>query len=78
MERTNSFIKVWFFPRNAGMPSDIGAATIDTDNWVSLLKGLSSSAVSYWHILRALPRLSSLTLTATSVPTLMPTISLST
>nr|BAC67687.1 putative laminarinase [Phanerodontia chrysosporium] len=36
MERTNSFIKVWFFPRNAGnVPNDIasGPATINTDNW---------------------------------------------
>ena len=36
MERTNNFIKVWFWPRNTGsLPSDIGAATINTDNWVS-------------------------------------------
>lgn len=34
MERTNNFIKVWFFPRNGSKPSDIGASTINTDNWV--------------------------------------------
>ncbi|KAI0736051.1 laminarinase [Earliella scabrosa] len=36
MERTNSFIKVWFWSRSAGnIPSDIlnGATTINTDNW---------------------------------------------
>ncbi|EKM60723.1 glycoside hydrolase family 16 protein [Phanerochaete carnosa HHB-10118-sp] len=35
-ERTDDFIKVWFFPRNAGgVPGDVstGPATIDTDNW---------------------------------------------
>ena len=34
MERTNNFVKVWFWPRSGSKPSDIGAATIDTDNWV--------------------------------------------
>ena len=37
MERTDSFIKVWFWTRNAGnVPSDVknGATTVDTDNWV--------------------------------------------
>lgn len=35
MERTNSFIKVWFFPRNSNIPSDMksGASSINTDNW---------------------------------------------
>ncbi|GJE87869.1 glycoside hydrolase family 16 protein [Phanerochaete sordida] len=36
MERTNSFVKVWFFPRNAGnVPNDVkaGPATINTDTW---------------------------------------------
>ena len=35
-ERTNDFIKVWFFPRNGPAPSDLssGASSIDTDNWV--------------------------------------------
>ena len=39
MERTNSFIKVWFWSRSAGnIPSDIlnGATTINTDNWVGV------------------------------------------
>ncbi|KAI0820859.1 laminarinase [Trametes gibbosa] len=36
MERTNSFIKVWFWSRNDGsVPSDVlnGATSINTDNW---------------------------------------------
>ncbi|RDX45720.1 laminarinase [Lentinus brumalis] len=36
MERTNSFIKVWFWSRTAGnIPSDVlnGAASVNTDNW---------------------------------------------
>ncbi|KAH9478613.1 putative glycosidase C21B10.07 [Psilocybe cubensis] len=36
VERTNSFIKVWFWARNAGgIPSDVssGSTTVDTDNW---------------------------------------------
>ena len=40
MERTNSFIRVFFWPRNAGsVPSDVssGASTINTDNWVRIL-----------------------------------------
>lgn len=37
MERTNSFIKVWFWPRNTGTPGDVGTATISTDNWVSFV-----------------------------------------
>ena len=41
MERTNSFIKVWFFPRNGGIPSDVssGARSVNTNNWVG---GVSS------------------------------------
>ncbi|KAF7789293.1 hypothetical protein EIP86_000236 [Pleurotus ostreatoroseus] len=38
MERTDSFIKVWFWTRNAGnVPSDVknGGTTVDTDNWGS-------------------------------------------
>lgn len=37
MERTSTFIKVWFFPRGSSIPSDVssGAASINTDNWVS-------------------------------------------
>ncbi|KAI0072358.1 putative laminarinase [Panus rudis PR-1116 ss-1] len=36
MERTNTFIKVWFWPRNAGnVPSDVrnGGSSVNTDNW---------------------------------------------
>lgn len=35
MERTSSFIKVWFFPRNSNIPSDLknGASAVNTDNW---------------------------------------------
>lgn len=40
MERTNDFIKVWFFPRNGATPSDLssGASSVDTDNWVRLCR----------------------------------------
>lgn len=37
MERTNDFIRVFFWPRNAGgIPSDVlnGGSSVDTDNWV--------------------------------------------
>ncbi len=37
MERTNTFIKVWFWPRNGGSPpSDVssGSGSINTDAWV--------------------------------------------
>ncbi|KAI0344086.1 putative laminarinase [Trametopsis cervina] len=33
VERTPNFIKVWFWQRNAAKPGDIGAASINTDNW---------------------------------------------
>ncbi|KAJ3547126.1 hypothetical protein NM688_g5433 [Phlebia brevispora] len=35
MERTSIFIKIWFFPRNSNVPSDLqsGASSVDTDNW---------------------------------------------
>ena len=35
MERTTSFIKIWFWPRNGSPPADVanGAAQVDTDNW---------------------------------------------
>ncbi|KAI0799792.1 putative laminarinase [Irpex lacteus] len=36
MERTSSFLKVWFWPRNAGnIPNDLksGASSINTGNW---------------------------------------------
>ncbi|KAJ3531983.1 hypothetical protein NM688_g7492 [Phlebia brevispora] len=35
MERTDDFIRVWFFPRDGDVPSDVSnsSSTIDTDNW---------------------------------------------
>ena len=35
MERTSSFIKVWFWPRQGDVPSDVvnSAKTVDTDAW---------------------------------------------
>ncbi|GLB43086.1 putative glycoside hydrolase family 16 protein [Lyophyllum shimeji] len=36
VERTNTFIKVWFWPRNSGsVPSDVrnGGSSVNTDNW---------------------------------------------
>jgi len=35
MERTNSYIKIWFWPRNGSPPSDVsgGAGSVDTSNW---------------------------------------------
>ena len=42
MERTDSFIKVWFWSRDAtGIPSDVmnGETTVNTGNWVSDLIG---------------------------------------
>ncbi|EPQ56434.1 laminarinase [Gloeophyllum trabeum ATCC 11539] len=36
IERTDTFIKVWFWPRNSGsVPGDVnsGASSVDTDNW---------------------------------------------
>lgn len=37
MERTDSFIKVWFWPSGTA-PTDVrtGASSIDTDNWVKI------------------------------------------
>ena len=40
MERTDAFIKVWFWTRNAGnIPSDVknGATSVNTDNWVRVV-----------------------------------------
>jgi hypothetical protein len=37
MERTNNFIKVWFWPRNTATPNDVGSASINTDNWVCIV-----------------------------------------
>jgi hypothetical protein len=35
MERTNTAIKVWFFPRNTAVPSDVssGASSVNPDAW---------------------------------------------
>jgi len=41
LERTDSFIKVWFWSRTAsGIPSEVqnGGGSVDTDNWVSASK----------------------------------------
>jgi hypothetical protein len=38
VERTDSFIKVWFWARKDGLvPADVanGSSSVDTDNWVS-------------------------------------------
>jgi hypothetical protein len=38
IERTDSFIKIWFWARNDGLvPSDVanGCSSVNTDNWVS-------------------------------------------
>ena len=65
MERTDSFIKVWFWTRNAGnVPSDVknGATTVDTDNWVCdqllscvLINSLTLFFVSAGQPIRILP-----------------------
>ena len=61
MERTNSFIKVWFWPRNgANVPNDLktGASSIDTDNWVCSYSCTNTIAVCIDHFWgnRAHPR----------------------
>ncbi|KAI0260952.1 2 beta-glucan [Gloeopeniophorella convolvens] len=35
MERTGSFVKVWFWARNGNVPSDVasGSGSVNTDNW---------------------------------------------
>jgi len=37
MERTETFLKVWFWPRNGSPPAEVrdGNNNINTDNWVS-------------------------------------------
>ena len=65
MERTDSFIKVWFWTRNAGnVPSDVknGGTTVDTDNWVCdqllscvSINSLTLSFVSAGQPIRVLP-----------------------
>lgn len=39
MERTTSFVKVWFWTRNGNVPSDVksGGSTVNTDAWVGNL-----------------------------------------
>ena len=38
MERTSDSIKIWFWPRATGAPSDVsgGSNTVNTNNWVRL------------------------------------------
>ncbi|EMD36050.1 glycoside hydrolase family 16 protein [Gelatoporia subvermispora B] len=54
MERTSSFIKVWFWSRNDGsVPSDVknGDTSIDTDNWgkpFAYFPGTSCSMTEYF------------------------------
>ncbi|KAK7044432.1 putative laminarinase [Favolaschia claudopus] len=35
LERTNSFVKAWYWPRNGNVPSDVrsGSTSINTNNW---------------------------------------------
>lgn len=72
MERTNNFIKVWFFPRNSGGPTDLttGAATINTDNWVCAHRAVMGR-ISLISFTRARPPRTSRTRTATSPLTSM-------
>ncbi|KAJ7825119.1 hypothetical protein B0H14DRAFT_2821346, partial [Mycena olivaceomarginata] len=50
VERTNAFIKVWFWPRNRGVPSDIssGSTSVNTDNWYESPNNLSNPRVLFW------------------------------
>ncbi len=53
MERTNNFIKVWFWSRNAGnVPSDVknGATSVNTDKWVCIVSSVHSYRPS-WRLL---------------------------
>ena len=36
MERSNTHVSVWFWPRNGAVPSDVGsgASSVNPDNWV--------------------------------------------
>ena len=48
MERTNAFVKVWFWSRGAGnVPSEVrnGATTINTGNWVSAVLRYAAAAL---------------------------------
>lgn len=46
IERTNSFIRVWFWPRNGSPPADVrsGASTINTGGWGTPTANFPSSA----------------------------------
>lgn len=50
MERTNTFIKIWFWPRNAAVPSDVqnGGNTVNTGNWVALSVSYQACTVSHY------------------------------
>lgn len=48
MERTTTFIKVWFWPRNSGsVPSDVrnGGSSVNTGNWVCAIFEIFRDAV---------------------------------
>jgi hypothetical protein len=48
-ERTNSFISVWFWPRDdPAVPADVkaGGGSVDTDNWVGV-SSVRRSLVAY-------------------------------
>ncbi len=49
MERTNSFIKVWFWSRtDENIPNDVltGGSNINTDDWVSLVSSVCLTGIS--------------------------------
>lgn len=76
MERTNDYIKVWFWERgNIFAPFDAthGAWIIDTSLWVTVLAPLLDWMLTYGLTVRELLPLISLTPTVTSSLTLMPT-----
>lgn len=80
MERTNDYIKVWFWERgdkSAPFDATSGALIIDTNNWVAVLASLVVLGI---HGLSARELLQPifLTPTVTSSLTSMPTILLST
>ena len=53
MERTDDFIKVWFFPRNGNTPSDVssGAGSINTSNWVTsiIIPAMWRRSLTMWQ-----------------------------
>lgn len=83
MERTDSFIKVWFWPRDSTPPAEVqdGSLTINTDTWVSsLLEDSVQSQIFTLLLLCRVPRLPSspTTMGAISVKSSQPTTSSST